>query len=250
MYNQFVRHPAGRKRKGGSRPLRLLTNHQVRFDSMDSSIIADTSAHLSCPKSYVPYNRSLSHGIGVNDFPSPTRGLKSYEIWLNMFKRCYAKDRSTRDRTYVGCSVSPEWHYFSEFERWFAVHYVQGFHLDKDILVPGNKVYGPNFCEFIPPELNSLLSDCRRARGELPLGVTADRARYKARVSVEHCPVYLGMFPTPQLAHKAWQKAKAYAISDFITNFQITKPRIRKALDLRVAQLRDDALHNRITVSL
>lgn len=142
------------------------------------------------------------------------------------------------------------WHDFSDFERWFSEHHIEGFHIDKDILTPGNKVYGPENCIFVPQALNSLLTAHGAARGLYPLGVSPADKSFKAMISENHVMRYLGVFPTSLLAHQAWQTAKACAISNFIVNFRITDPRIRKALDLRVVQLRDDLLHNRITEKL
>lgn len=211
---------------------------------MANLIIAEQSASKQNP--YVPYNRSLVCERGINDFPAPTRGMKSYEVWRNMLKRCYSKDRSIKDRTYEDCTVSAEWHYFSNFERWYSANYVEGCRLDKDLLVQGNKVYAADFCVLVSLELNGLLGDCARARGILPLGVSASGTKFKARVHRDGCSVYLGLFSTPQLAHKAWQEEKAYAIYDFITD----DLRVRTALDRRIKQLRDDIANNRITTKL
>lgn len=213
---------------------------------MDCSILAESSAAISRTKLFVPYNRSSVCGKGINDFPAPTKYLKSYATWVNVLKRCYSEPRSVRNLSYAGCSVVEEWLYFSKFESWHTEHYREGYHLDKDLLFHGNKVYGPDFCTFVTPELNSLLTDCARARGNQPLGVSVDGAKFKARVCRDSCSLFLGLFNTPLEAHQAWQAAKA----DIIANFPTDDPRIRAALDLRVDQLRDDLKHNRITVTL
>lgn len=35
--------------------------------------------------------------------------------------------------------------------------HMEGWHLDKDILLKGNKVYSPETCAFVPAKINSLL---------------------------------------------------------------------------------------------
>ena len=208
---------------------------------MDASIVAETT---------VPFvhQRRLIFGIGVNDFPSRThvdgKDIIPYTIWHAMMARCYSKARQEKQPTYVGCTVAGAWHFFSNFERWFTKSYFEGAALDKDLLVPGNKVYSEDTCLLVSRMLNSLLVD--HSKGNYPVGASAKGTKFMARVRVDGYDTYLGTFDTPFEAHRAWQYAKLQIISDF----QVADPRIRKALDLRVAQLRDDLANNRITLSL
>lgn len=224
---------------------------------MTSAIIADATASplVTEQKPYTPYNRSLVYGLGINDCPTPViiNGvrLKSHSYWQSMLTRCYSSTFHRDRPSYLGCSVAPEWLLFSTFEKWFKVHYEEGCSLDKDLLVQGNRVYGPDTCVFVPPALNALLTDRAAGRGAYPLGVCKHGTcnKYVAQISGAKSAgfnVYLGLFSTPLEAHKAWQLAKAEIIEQFPT----TDPRIRKALDLRVAQLRDDHANNRITTKL
>lgn len=88
----------------------------------------------------------------------------------------------------------------------------EGKHLDKDILRPANKVYGPDACVFVPGQLNAFLNDRGAARGEYPIGVTWNRQRGKllARCcnpftrKLEH----LGYFTDSAEAHEAWRARK------------------------------------------
>ena len=44
--------------------------------------------------------------------------------------------------------------------------------LDKDILIKGNKIYGPDTCVFVPHHINSLFTSRKNTRcEELPIGV-------------------------------------------------------------------------------
>lgn len=114
--------------------------------------------------------------VGTNDYKGSTsvngKRIKSYQTWMNMLERCYSVKQQIKRPTYVECYVCDEWLSFSNFKVWFDNNYVEGFHLDKDILVEGNKVYSPEFCRFVPVYLNSLLTDHRNARGEFPVGVS------------------------------------------------------------------------------
>ena len=194
----------------------------------------------------------LVQGVGINDFPAPIkvngRDIKSYNLWKSVLQRCYSVDCQMKHPTYIGCSVVKEWHSFSRFERWFTENYIDGYHLDKDILVPGNKVYSAGTCVFVSREINGLLTDCRAARGAYPLGVNFHKVnkRYIASIHTESVLRYLGSFSTALEAHQAWQLAKSVNIDAAETN----NPRIRAALDKRAAQLRDDHANGRITVKL
>lgn len=81
---------------------------------------------------------------------------KIYATWKSMLERCYDKKFQAKRPTYTGCSVVPEWHNFQTFAEWMGKQDYEGKHLDKDIKVKGNKVYGPNTCSFVSPTENSV----------------------------------------------------------------------------------------------
>ena len=61
----------------------------------------------------------------------------------------------------------------------------QGWSLDKDILVKGNKIYSPDTCCIVPNEINQLFIYQKSNRGSLPIGVifnTRDRS-FKAQLN-------------------------------------------------------------------
>lgn len=123
-------------------------------------------------------NKNLVRGVGINDSCTPVtigrKNIPSYNSWCNMLRRCYCST-SNNDPTYAGCTVCEEWKYFSNFKTWYDTNYIEGFHLDKDILVENNKVYSPDTCRYIPQYLNSLLTDSCKARGKLPVGVSESK---------------------------------------------------------------------------
>lgn len=129
----------------------------------------------------------LVWGVGVNEYSGSInfnrKTIKSYKIWQSMLQRGYDEKYQLKYPTYIGCTVCDEWLYFSNFKQWFDDNYREGMHLDKDILVEGNKVYSPETCVFVPLYLNSLLTDSGSARGNLPLGVTKNGSSYQAKCS-------------------------------------------------------------------
>lgn len=111
-------------------------------------------------------------------------GREAYDVWTGMLRRCYCpKAHQNKYKSYKDCSVNTIWHNFQNFADWFYNHPLRkaGWHLDKDLMVQGNREYGPLRCTFIPPELNSVTVVNKARRGELPIGVVkVDTNRYVA----------------------------------------------------------------------
>lgn len=137
---------------------------------------------------------------------------KSYHIWHAMLQRCYDPRWHTRYPAYIGCTVSKPWLKYSTFERWFDKHYVEGYHLDKDILIPGNREYGPATCCFVPRYINMLLTDSKRARGKYPQGVSlhSDGTRLAVQMLRYGKKTHLGTFKLSSVAaaSECYTKAK------------------------------------------
>lgn len=156
---------------------------------------------------------TLLYGFGITDTKSRYNTepqFKSYRVWRDMIRRCYSQKAQIRNPTYIGCSVCDEWKHYSNFKKWFDLNYVDGYQLDKDILINGNKVYSPETCCFIPPYLNSLFNDSRKIRGLYPQGVCFDKYSHKFNASIKNNGkrIHLGVFSCPNEGHKVWLKSK------------------------------------------
>lgn len=115
--------------------------HNIKSDKIRKGIVKDV-----CKPSV--------HGVGyLGEGKKAGRG-KAYEAWINMLQRCYSPIYHARQPTYKDCEVCLEWHNFQNFAKWFDVNYVEGYQLDKDIKVLGNKIYAPQFCEYVTPTAN------------------------------------------------------------------------------------------------
>lgn len=88
-----------------------------------------------------------------------------YDTWKNMLYRCYGK--GSGNPSYADCTVAKEWLLFSAFRSWMMSQSHEGACLDKDILVPGNRVYGPEFCAFVSIKLNNYLVRPRKRKRKL-----------------------------------------------------------------------------------
>lgn len=112
--------------------------------------------------------------IGQGCYLSSLKGdsTRSYIKWFHILERGYCKKYKNKKPTYKNVTVCEEWHNFQNFAKWFEENYVEGFDLDKDILVKGNKMYSPETCCFVPQEINALFTKSDKMRGKLLLGVS------------------------------------------------------------------------------
>lgn len=137
-----------------------------------------------------------------------------YRLWDNMISRCkVGGSHQTREPSYIGCSIHPDFIKFQDFAEWCHNQIgfgVEGYQLDKDILVQNNKVYGPDTCCFVPQKLNKLLVHRRSNRGEFPTGVCYCKLtdQYKSRITIDGKGIHIGLFKTPDQAESAYKIAK------------------------------------------
>ncbi len=164
-----------------------------------------------------PYSPSV-FGIGVvgNKYPITVDGVKTkeYNLWCSMLTRCYSDTCKKKNPTYEGCKVSDNFKSYEYFYEWCNEQIgfgADGFELDKDLLIKGNKVYNENTCVFIPSEINSLLTKCTASRGEYLIGVSWHKTRkaFVATVSKRKGKrEHLGYFKTEIEAFNAYKEAK------------------------------------------
>lgn len=159
----------------------------------------------------------LVHGMGINDRRYPTelegKQTKAYLLWSSMLRRCYSRSYQDKQPTYIGCSVSDTFKHFSLFYDWCQNQIgfdVEGFDLDKDIIVPGNKIYSENTCAFVPYEINSFFNDTGTTRGEYPIGVYYNKhaRKFRAYCAVNGKAKHLGYFLTSEEAHAVYKQFK------------------------------------------
>lgn len=170
------------------------------------------SKHLKgcgCIKCGHIVTRTKPFGVGYNSSNEcEPANSKSYRIWRLMLERCYGNRLS--NKAYIGCCVCEEWHDFANFKEWFNNNYIEGWQLDKDILVKGNKVYSPDTCCFVPQEINTFFTSCRVRRGSYPLGVSFVKSKNKfvATLSIDNKNKTLGHFDNCDEAFEVYKHAK------------------------------------------
>ena len=164
-----------------------------------------------------PYSPSV-FGIGTVGTKYPiSEGdvlTKEYMLWYNMLRRCYSDNSKKKNPTYEGCEVSNKFKSYEYFYEWCHNQIgfgVDGFELDKDLLVKGNKVYSEDSCIFIPKNINLLLTKCEASRGKHLIGVSWSNTNNAFVAMVRKNKgksEYLGYFKTELEAFNAYKKAK------------------------------------------
>ncbi len=154
--------------------------------------------------------------------PPKVKGVVTpeYAHYCSLKHRCTLSYQEKEPR-YAGCTLDPRWQSFDNFCEWLQDWggHRKGFVVDKDILVIGNRVYGPDTCCYIPQTLNSLLVDHAAARGDYPVGVTKKRHQFQARCMVNGKYKKLGVFNTPERAHVAYAKFKAQHVREIADSY-------------------------------
>ena len=197
-------------------------NVEIQFLKTGFEMVARLN-HIRNGKVKDPYSPSVC-GVGIVGikYPSRVNGILTKEcaLWYSMLKRCYNDGFKNKRPTYEGCEVSDKFKSYEYFYEWCNEQIGfnnKGWHLDKDLLVKGNKVYSESTCVFLPQEINSLLVKCTASRGEHLIGVYWSKTAnaFVARVSrnkggSEH----LGLFKTEIEAFNAYKTAKEVFVKE------------------------------------
>lgn len=218
------------------------------------------------PRKYKSGSQGLTYGVGINDLPYVVKLInretkpwvevyycKFYATWERMLRRAYQRDWSTRHPSYTGVSVCAEWLHSSIFAGWMSGQIAKEgsevLHLDKDILLPGNKEYSPTTCAFVPQFLNMSLNICERGSGSMPKGVRSStlkdgETRYSWRVKAASGKLGKGGLTCKWEAHRAWQLARASVIEQAIEKYKLMacyREDVAYAVKARADKLRYDA---------
>ena len=170
-----------------------------------------------------PYVQSV-YAIGIIGTKYPVseggKDTKEYTLWKNMLQRCYSEVYKKQRPTYEGCEVSDNFKCYEYFYEWCHSQIGfdnEGWHLDKDLLIKGNKVYSESTCVFLPREINQTLTKRTTSRGEHLIGVYWCNTKkvFVARVNKNKGKQeYLGRFKTELEAFNAYKQAKESFIKE------------------------------------
>ena len=165
--------------------------------------------------------------LGVK-YPSKVNSVqtKEYKLWKSMLTRCYSDTYKKKHSTYEGCEVSDNFKSYEYFYEWCNEQIGfgnEGWHLDKDLLVKGNKVYRESTCVLIPSDINLLLTKRTTSRGGHLIGVYwSKRSKaFVAQVSKNKGKQkHLGFFNTEIEAFNAYKQAKEDFIKEQADNWK------------------------------
>lgn len=183
-----------------------------------------------CPKCGLGKRKKGVLGIGVNN-DDRIKHKEAYQHWQGMLSRCYGEKEQELRPTYKDCYVCEQWLHFKNFLSWFYTHHKKGWHLDKDILVKGNKEYAPDKCCFVPSEINGLFAKCTSIRGEHPIGVQYYNGVYIASMRKYIKKVYLGRYNDSFSAFQRYKLEKESWIKEVADKWKDQlEPKVYKAL--------------------
>lgn len=137
--------------------------------------------------------------------------IDAYKTWYNMIYRCQ------HSVGYEDVCVCKEWHEFATFLKWYNNQYKEdNWHLDKDILSNGVRIYSPQTCCFLPPEINTFFEKFKKAKG---FSYNKKRKKYEAYCRERGKYIHLGLYQTPAEARIAYLNYKRNLLEELINPY-------------------------------
>ena len=182
------------------------------------------------------------HGVGCNDVQFQTKIdgkiVWQYVLWRHILERCFSDKFKAKNPTYKDVTCCDEWLSFATFLECCnkEVGYSgkpQGYCLDKDLIIKGNKVYSPEACSFVPQAINKLLVGRGSERGEWPVGVCFHNltGKFVVQLSVGGKQKTLGCYDKPEDAFSAYKVAKEAQIKVVAMQYKdVLKPAVFESL--------------------
>lgn len=180
-----------------------------------------------------PYFRGFNGQgyIGVGKYNSNLTDNPGYSKWMSIWKRI-GQVGNPNFASYVHCTMDVRWESLQDFsEFYYNCPYKQdGWELDKDLIIPGNKIYGPDTAAYVPKELNTFLTKREKASG-LPKGVRENRVTFGAYLHIDGKIHRIGNYQTPDLAYAAYKLEKEKDARRLADKYEgLVDPRVIKAL--------------------
>ena len=197
------------------------------------------------PKSISLSRRKPVYGVGINDVTIVGfTGSKIWKVWQQIIRRTGHRDPKHRFyHYYKDCTMDESWFKLSVFKEW-----VETFddwemkEIDKDLLIEGNKHYGPDTCLMVKPIWNAFYKP-NASKGGLPRGVVYSswkkrlaKKPYRAQITLIEDRAtgkrtHLGSFVTVEMAYDCYKAARREQIK--IELERETDPRVIEAVKKR-----------------
>ena len=223
--------------------IKYTNNRKITVKFLDTSYVRDVRLVDLQRGEVRDYSVPSVYNVGVfdmHDFKNETK-TQEYSLWSGVLERCYSKINSKYLKNYRDCEASECFKYYSKFKKWCNTQVGfnskddkgNSFHLDKDILIKGNKIYSEDTCCFVPQEINLSVVTRKDYRGEYPVGVGYKplRNQYRARCNKFGKNVHLGWFSTVEDAFRAYKVAKEQYLKELANKWKDQiDPRVYEAL--------------------
>ena len=196
-------------------------NVEILFEDGYRTTISATQFNKGMVKN--PFIKSV-YGIGY--LGATVVDKKSYEKWSSMISRCY-NDKCTNYKNYgaKGITVCEEWHCYANFKKWYDenVYEIEGerIHLDKDILIKGNKIYSPETCIFVPQRINILF---REFENKFPTLEERSNGTFAIRIRMNGISKRISGFETKEKAWGYYLKEKQQIIKNIAEEYKDKVP--------------------------
>ena len=189
-----------------------------------------------------PKLRSFVYGVGIDDVMIPYfTQTRTWSTWNNIIRRTDKRDikyLSNGKEHYLDCTLDLRWYKLSAFKEWIEQWDDYGNkEVDKDILIPGNKTYGPDTCLMVRPIVNKWFKPNKHGGGDLPRGVTWNThwknkgtgKPYRAQITpIGGKRTGLGHYDTIEEASAVFEEARKEQIKVLIETE--TDPKVKNAM--------------------
>lgn len=147
-----------------------------------------------------------------------------------MLTRCYKPNHSTYLRYGAkGVTVVKEWHDFQCFAVWYNQNFVEGWHIDKDLLAGDTLQYGPETCVFLPHDLHHTVTALLCPRQ----GWKRSGSKYMVQVHDGTEKVYYGTFETKEEAHSVYISGVWKKIDRQLSDYNLPRRAVDRINSLR-----------------
>ena len=151
-----------------------------------------------------------------------TKNNKIYLLWHSMLERVYANQKH-KNKTYKTRSVCSRWHSLTNFgddiqkmKNWNR----EGFQLDKDLRILGNKRYGKSTCSFVPQEINAQFTGSYTVKSNFLPGVCRWKKGYMAQLYKGNKNNLYGPYKTEWKAHVRYCREKSKHVRNLAIKYK------------------------------
>ncbi|MDF2784198.1 MAG: hypothetical protein K0S95_733 [Pantoea eucrina] len=127
--------------------------------------------------------------------------------------------RAGKAKSYEDVEICDEWYTFSIFYRWFAKNHEEGWVIDKDIIIEGNRIYSPETCLMVAPLLNSLFRRSSSKHGIKGVYFDKRTSKYYAQIRIDGKTKQSGSSLDINYAHQHYVELRKKRLIELLERF-------------------------------